>query len=66
MTIDFGETRPVYGLATVALSRTRKLEDMLIERLDKKDRKHIFSLTEEGEMAKQMQEKALTKIRRNI
>ena len=64
--IDFGDRRPIYGLATVALSRTKKLDDMLIERLNEKDIKNLFTLTEEGEMAKLMQEKAFSKIRKNI
>lgn len=52
--IDFGPRRSIYGLATVALSRTKKLEDMLIEKLDKKDRQHIFTLTDVGRVAKRM------------
>ena len=62
--IDFGTRAPTYGLATVAFTRTRRLEDMLIE--DSFDASKVFHLAKDGDNKRKWQAETMRLIQNNI
>ena len=54
--IDLGNKRPKYGIATVALTRTKRIDDILLESFNFD---HVFSMNENSKYIKQQQKAVL-------